>query len=109
MMPSIGGFSISVTANTAALNTGFKKASKLTNGLRGSIGKLGMGIAAIGAPVSLIAGLTAVVRIGADFEKQMSNVKSAVNASGDSCSGFLISPKNLERQRHFRRARPLPQ
>jgi TP901 family phage tail tape measure protein len=83
MMPSIGGFSISVTANTAALNTGFKKASKLTNGLRGSIGKLGMGIAAIGAPVSLIAGLTAVVRIGADFEKQMSNVKSAVNASGD--------------------------
>jgi TP901 family phage tail tape measure protein len=40
-----------------------------------------LGVAAIGAPVGLIAGFSKLVTIGAGFQKQMSNVKAFVSAT----------------------------
>lgn len=100
-MASIGGFSISVTANTAALNTGFKKTSKLTRGLTGSIGRLSSGIAAIGAPVTLIAGMASVIRTGAAFEKQMSNVQAFVGGTADQTQKLAMQAKELGKSTAF--------
>lgn len=80
-MPSIGGFSISVTANTAGLNKGFKKARGLTRGFAGGIGKLAGGMAAIGAPLAGIAGITKLIRVGSEFQSEMSNVKAFVKGT----------------------------
>jgi TP901 family phage tail tape measure protein len=81
MMPSIGGFSISVTANTAGLNKGFKKARGLTRGFAGGIGKLAGGMAAIGAPLAGIAGIAKLIRVGSEFQSEMSNVKAFVKGT----------------------------
>ena len=43
-----------------------------------TLGKVGAGVAAIGAPVGLIAGMAKIVSVGAEFEKQMSNVRAFV-------------------------------
>jgi TP901 family phage tail tape measure protein len=55
----------------------------MTSTFAGGIAKLGAGVAAIGAPIGLIAGMAKVVSVGAEFQKQMSNVNAAVTTTGD--------------------------
>jgi TP901 family phage tail tape measure protein len=53
----------------------------MTQSFLGTIGKVGAGVAAIGAPVGLIAGMAKVVSVGAEFERQMSNVRAFVSGT----------------------------
>lgn len=72
-----------MTANTAGLNKGFKKARGMTSSFAGGIAKLGAGVAAIGAPVGLIAGMAKVVSVGSEFQKEISNVKAFVTGTAE--------------------------
>lgn len=87
MMPSIGGFSISVTANTAGLNKGFKKASGITAGFAASIGNIGSqlgGMARSAGPLALAAAIGKAASAGMNFEKSMSAVQTFVAGAADS-------------------------
>ena len=53
----------------------------MTQSFLGTIGKVGAGVTAIGAPVGLIAGMAKVVSVGAEFERQMSNVRAFVSGT----------------------------
>ena len=50
----------------------------MTQSFLGTLGKVGAGVAAIGAPVGLIAGMAKIISVGAEFERQMSNVRAFV-------------------------------
>ena len=50
----------------------------MTQSFLGTLGKVGAGVAAIGAPVGMIAGMAKIVSVGAEFERQMSNVRAFV-------------------------------
>lgn len=60
-----------------------------------------MGVAAIGAPVTLIAGLTAAVRIGAEFEKTMSDVGAFVGGASDRMTELSDKAEELGRSTAF--------
>lgn len=70
----------------------------------GSIGKLSGAVAAIGAPVGLVASLSSVVRIGSAFEKQMSDVQAFVAGAAGSMSELTAKAEELGRETAFTNA-----
>ena len=94
-MPSIGGFSISVTANTAGLNKGFKKARGMTTAFASGITGAAAGVARIVAPIGFIAGMGKVITIGATFEKQMSAVSTFVRGADSNMAALTQTAKDL--------------
>lgn len=82
-MATLGSLAINLTARTAGLTKGLGKAKKSIGGfgksLRGAVGAL----APLGMPLAAGAGIAAIVREGAGFQKQMSAIQ-AVNGATES-------------------------
>jgi TP901 family phage tail tape measure protein len=73
----------------------------MTSTFAGGIAKLGAGVAAIGAPVGLIAGMAKVVSVGAEFQKQMSGVSAFVEGAGENMGALTDTAEELGRATTF--------
>jgi len=100
-MATIGSLAINLTARTGGLDKGLKKArnrvSTFSRSMSGAAGMLG----SIGAPLALGAGLAAIVREGAGFEKQMSAIQAVNGATEAQMAQLTEKAETLGRTTAF--------
>ena len=100
-MATLGSLAINLTARTAGLTKGLGKAKKSIGGfgksLRGAVGAL----APLGMPLAAGAGIAAIVREGAGFQKQMSAIQAVNGATESQMASLRAEAERLGRSTAF--------
>ena len=101
MADKVAGLLFRISADTKALRQGMTSAQKQVTGMKSAVKNLGVAMGATFGASIVLRGVKNMVRITAEFEQSMADVKSITGATGDEFERLENLAKELGRSTKF--------